>query len=381
MPHWLPTTPPLALRNVLQGRARSVAAIAGIGFALIMVLLQLGFLQSVKVTAAINYDQLDFDLALVSPRFEQFYDPGHFPRERLLLARSVPGVIAARPLWTTMSLWRCPPYPADDPPDEETAARVSALDRWWLGDRYPRALQRRELLLLGIDLDEIPFKNPIRSQVEQHLDSLRPPGRVLFNAWSNPDFGSSQLDTFDDWELNHRGVVVAGTFTLLRSFGADASVLCGETTFAQALGVRFLHDVNFGLVTVEPGRVEPAADQLRALMPPDVQIIRRQELYDHERHYWVTQTATGQLFTFGVAVAMLVAGIVIYQVLSNDIRKRLPEYATLKAMGHTDAYLSRVVLTQALIYALAAFVPAVLAAIGLYALTRELARIPMHLTP
>ncbi len=76
-------TPPLALRNVWTAPARSLIAIAGIGFATVMVLLQLGFLEAVRFTASINYEQLDFDVALVSPQFEQFYDPGTFPRERL----------------------------------------------------------------------------------------------------------------------------------------------------------------------------------------------------------------------------------------------------------------------------------------------------------
>src|SRR5262245_53961160 len=91
-----PTSPPLALRNVLHARRRSLVAIAGIGFASVMVLLQLGFLEAVKFTAATNYEQLDFDAALVSPEFEQFYDPGDFPPERLRQAESFDAVTSAR---------------------------------------------------------------------------------------------------------------------------------------------------------------------------------------------------------------------------------------------------------------------------------------------
>ena len=42
-------------------------------------------------------------------------------------------------------------------------------------------------------------------------------------------------------------------------------------------------------------------------------------------------------------VVWAVAVVVVYQVLSNDIRRHLPEYATLNAMGYTNRYLSRVV--------------------------------------
>lgn len=374
-------TPPLALRNVVQGRARSFAAIAGIAFALVMVLLQLGFLEAVKVTAGVNYRQLDFDLALVSPEFEQFYDAGSFPKERLMAAESVPGVAAARPLWVSMNVWRCPPYPLENPPEDADAAAVGAIERLRLGEKYPRPLQRRELLVLGIDIDRNPFREPIRSQVEAAGARLRGDGHVLFNADSNPDFGWSLREGFGDWELGRRRVDIVGSFTLPRSFGADAAVLCDEATFARSIGLPRIDRVPFGLVTVAPGanRGKMAA-ALAERLPDDVEVLDRDRLEAVEQHYWVNQTATGQIFRFGVLIAMLVAAIVVYQVLSNDIRKRLPEYATLKAMGHTDGYLGRVVLAQALIYSMAAFVPAVAVSAGLYVLTEKLANIPMRLT-
>jgi putative ABC transport system permease protein len=79
-------------------------------------------------------------------------------------------------------------------------------------------------------------------------------------------------------------------------------------------------------------------------------------------------------------VTMVVAAVVVYQVLSNDVRDHLPEYATLKAMGHSAFYLSRVVLAQGAIYALAAYLPAVVLGAALYRATETLAHIPMILT-
>ena len=93
------------------------------------------------------------------------------------------------------------------------------------------------------------------------------------------------------------------------------------------------------------------------------------------------QTATGKLFAFGVLIATIVASAVVYQVLSNDVRDHLAEYATLKAMGHTNGYLSRVVIMQALIYSVVAYVIAVVLGFGLYRATEALAGIPMRMTP
>jgi putative ABC transport system permease protein len=94
----------------------------------------------------------------------------------------------------------------------------------------------------------------------------------------------------------------------------------------------------------------------------------------------VSQTSTGKLFAFGVLVATVVASAVIYQVLSNDVRDHLAEYATLKAMGHSNRFLSGVVVTQALLYAGVAYLIAAALGVGLYWATEGLAGIPMRLT-
>jgi len=120
---------------------------------------------------------------------------------------------------------------------------------------------------------------------------------------------------------------------------------------------------------------------LKAVLPADVEVFSRAEILSREIDHWVNQTSTGQLFAFGVLVAMIVATVVVYQVLSNDVREHLPEYATLKAMGYSPARLSRVVVEQSLIYMMIAYVLAVLLAIVVYWATQELAGIPMRLTP
>lgn len=374
--------PPLALRNVIHGRTRSLAAIGGITFALVMILLQLGFLGAVKFTAAVNYDQLDFDVALISPGFEQFYSPGAFPRRRLEEAEGVVGVVAARPLFIQMNTWLCPAYPPGSPESvTQSGQDLDALSRWWLGKSRPRPLQRRALLTVGIDLDKDPFRDPIRAQVGSADGRLRLPGRLLLNAWSNPDFGWDLRDSFRGWELGVMKAEVVGGFTLMRSFGADAAVLCSAENFARSFG-RPDRDraVNLGLVRVRPGSAAETVRRLNERLPRDVRAMTRDNLYRVEENYWVNQTATGLIFSFGVGVTMVVAAVVLYQVLSNDVRSHLPEYATLRAIGYSSGALARIVLAQGMVYALGAYAPAVLISALAYRVTAELAGTPMTLT-
>jgi putative ABC transport system permease protein len=381
-------TPPLALRNVVHGGFRSLLAIAGVAFSITLVLLQLGFLEAVRITATTVFDQLEFDVALLSPEYEQFFGPGSFPIGRLKEAQSEPGVIDARPLYARMAFWRCPPYPVESPEGSGSADAgasppiedLGVLKRWWLGSRRPRPLQLRELLVLGVDPERNPFRPPIRDQIEAARPELRTRDRFLLNAWSSPDFGWDSHDAFSGWELNGRGIEVVGGFTLQRSFGADASVLGIDENFARVFQMPGVGLVNFGLLRVRPDAVAGVVRELNRRLPPDVQALSRADLVAREEDYWVRQTATGKIFAYGVLVTILVAAVVIYQVLANDIRDHITEYATLKAMGHTNASLSRVVVMQALIYSMAAYVPAVAAGAGLYRATESLANIPMRLT-
>jgi putative ABC transport system permease protein len=380
------STPPIALRNVMHGGRKTVVAIAGVAFAVTMVLLQLGFYGAVQITATNVYEQLDFDVVLLAATYDQFFAPGEFPLERLRQARSVASVAAATPLYATFNLWRCPPYPPDDPViawDDERP-EPGALRRWLLGDRLPRPLKRRELLVMGVSLENNPFLGRIRRAIEEARPRLQEPRCVLLDELSNLDFGWPLVGRFDRWEMGRTAVRVVGGFPLLRGFAADGVAICSDANFARLCERPSTEQVQFGFLKLrdrDATTVEAACRTLRQVLPPDVVPYSRAEILRRESDHWVGQTATGKLFSFGVIVATIVAAAVIYQVLSNDVRDHLAEYATLKAMGYTNAYLARVVIRQALIYAGTAYLIAIALGSVLYWATEALAGIPMHLTP
>ncbi|APW60014.1 FtsX-like permease family protein [Paludisphaera borealis] len=373
--------PPLALRNVSQGGRKSLAAISGAAFSLTMVLLQLGFLQAVRITATNNFDQLDFDVVLLSSRYEQFYAPGFLPLERLRQARNVDSVVSATPLYASFGLWRCPPYPLDPSSSAaDSESRPGPVSRWLAGARIHRPLQRRELFVMGFGLDHPPFRPPILGSIESARPLLRLRDRVLMNELSHPDFGWPLRDQYKDWELGAKAVTIVGGFRMLRGFAADATVLCSDLNFVRLCDYGSTETTNFGLLKVRPGAVDATVRELRSILPDDVQALSRQDILAREDDHWVNQTSTGKLFAFGVLVAMVVAAVVVYQVLSNDVREHLPEYATLKAMGYSTSRLASIVVAQSLIYMVISFFVGVLIAIIVYKATQELAGIPMRMT-
>ena len=100
-----------------------------------------------------------------------------------------------------------------------------------------------------------------------------------------------------------------------------------------------------------------------------------------EIDYWATATPIGFVFTFGVAMGLIVGMIIVYQILFADITEHFAEYATLKAMGYSNRYLARLVVVEASILALIGFVPAVGVCVELFALSRRATMLPMAVSP
>ena len=81
------------------------------------------------------------------------------------------------------------------------------------------------------------------------------------------------------------------------------------------------------------------------------------------------------MFTFGAIMGLVVGTIIVYQILFADVSDHLPEYATLRAIGYSNGYISGVVVQQALILAVLGFLPGSLATLRLYGLRAQPRRI------
>src|SRR5262245_66261652 len=108
---------PLAWKNLTYNKVRTAVALAGVGFAVILIFMQMGFLGAVRKTATQIYDALDFDLMLRSPAYLHLTEPRTFPRERVFEAASLPIVERARLFYLGLSEWQAP-QPESVLPDE-----------------------------------------------------------------------------------------------------------------------------------------------------------------------------------------------------------------------------------------------------------------------
>jgi putative ABC transport system permease protein len=351
---------PLVILNLLHQRVRTVVAIAGVAFAVLLVFMQLGFYGSAATSATSLYSMLDYDLLLVSSNYLNVNRAHTFPASRLYQALDHEDVAAVAPLYVSGQTWRIKDSP-----------------------HY-----RRSIIVVGFDLDEPVFKERVfsREPAAECLAALRAPDTVLMDTSTRAYFGKRRPGT--ETELAGHRVQVVGRVTIGTGYGGDGLVLTSDRTYARLYGSGSLEHVTLGLIRLKPA-ARPRAHEVKESLarhlynaePRDeVRVMTRAEAERGEQAYWMGRTSVGIIFQLGVAVALLVGIIFVYQVIATDIANHFAEYATLKAMGYSHGYLRKVVLGQALVLSVLGYLPALLVAFGLYALGQRLASIPLVMT-
>jgi putative ABC transport system permease protein len=346
---------PLAWHNLLHNKVRSGVAIAGVTFAIVLMFMQLGFLEAVKISATLIYDVLDFDILLRSPDYNRFTDARTFPVQRLKQAEGVAGVLSAAPFMVSVFSWR-----------------------------NPYNGEQRAILALGVPTDQPVYRDNTQQLVEEQLNQ---PDVLLVDTRTRTEFGPHNGLRFGpedhgvEVEINGRALTIAGDFTRGAGLSAGGSILLNRREFLRCVPYLTKDQVNLGLVRIaddaDPNQV---VEQLSGSLPVDVKAVTRQMVLDEEVHYWVSETNFGFIFQSGVVVAVIVGIAIVYQVLASDVSRLMPEYATLKAMGYGNRYLISVMVQQSLLLALVSYGCGVAISQLLYVITAAGAQIPVRMT-
>ncbi len=346
----------LAWRNLLHHPMRTTVALLGVAFAVTLIFLQLGFLGSVRTTASLIYDALDFDLVIRSPEYLYFADARDFPISRMQQIQSLPEVRSTVPFYVGVNEWT-----------------------------HPREEIRRAILTMGVPPGKRVFKDPKLHEISQ---ALRIPTDVLIDTRSRKEFGPknqrqfSQEDIGVETDIGTYRVRIIGTFTLGSGFAADGAVLMTDRGFARVQPVQPITKPSLGLVKLKPGADrDKVIEELKRLSGEvrDFDICTPEQLVAEETRLWVSDTPIGIIFQSGVWLACVVGLVIVYQVLSSDVAAHLREYATLKAMGYGNRFLAAVIVSQAVILSVVGYVPGLLIALALYWLTQRYAGIPIKM--
>lgn len=404
---------PLAWLQLTYEKSRLLVAIAGITFAVILMFMQIGFQDALFRSAVRLQSNLIGDVVLISPQSTNLVGMRNFSRRRLYQTLGLPEVEFVSPLYIGLAAWKI---------QESTAG------------------QTRNILVLGADPDRNVFK--LAGLNPENIAEIRQQDVVLFDRTSRPEFGpivsecgTSNLITDNSCpqpvyrEVANRKLRVGGLFTLGSSFAADGAIITTGTNFLRIFDNRREGSINVGIIKLKEGtspyetmarianlmqgdqviltkhnlrvdnqRVRQLADdpdkviinkrdlrieditKSQDLAIDDLRILTMDGFIDFERTYWQRGTAIGFIFTLGTVMGFIVGIVIVYQILYTDVSDHLAEYATLKAMGYGNWFLSSVVIQEAFVLSVLGFIPGFLVSNGLYNLTKNATRLPIEMT-
>jgi putative ABC transport system permease protein len=233
----------------------------------------------------------------------------------------------------------------------------------------------RAITLLGVDPEHSALDLERIGAAAAALDEL---DTVLIDRQSRPEFGPQVAGARA--EAGAKTVAIAGTFEMGTGFGADGAILASRRTFRRLLPAFGPELASFGLVRVErDADATEVAARLRERLPGDVRVFTRADLVRAERHHWIVKTSVGVIFGMGVLTSLVVGMAIVSQVLGNKVAHHFKEFATMKALGYPQRYITGTVLVQATAIAIIGYLPGLLVASAAYVFTARMAHIPMRL--
>ena len=345
---------PLSWLQLTREKTRLLVALTGIGFANILMFVQLGLRDALFDSAVRLYASLQGDIFLISPDSVSLISMEQFSERRLYQVIGFKGVESVSPLYLDFARWK-----------------------------NPQTRKTRNIFVIGFNPEEDVFNLP---EVQQNASKLKVPDVVLFDEGSRAEYGpvSTEFNQRQSvtTEVRNRKITVKGLFKIGPSFGADGNLITSDINFIRLFpNLRTKGLIDLGIINLKPNtNIEEALEEFRTILPKDVKVLSKQELMDFEKSYWNSSTPIGFIFTLGAGLAFIIGTVIVYQILYSNISEHLSEYATLKAMGYTDIYLLLVVFQEALILAILGYIPGFCISLIVYEGVRSSTLLPIMIT-
>jgi len=303
----------LALKMLLDEKARFAATVLGVGFSAALVLVQVGLFFGLLENASITIDRLPADL-WVTARNTPNVDFGNpFPETYVQRVRSVPGV-----------------------------ARADNLIVWYAIVALPTGA-KESVIYYGLE-DFAAWRFPWDIESGDPADLRR--GRyVMLDASAERRFGPFQVGDYR--EFQGRRLKIVGRTRQALSF-TTSPVAFLDYRLAQALSP----DELGGRTTYIVVRLEPRADaaavrrEIRRRLPYN-DVYAKAEWASRSRAYWIESTGLGLTLFLTVALGALVGVVIVAQTLYASTTEHLVEFGTVKALGGGNLTVYGIVAEQA----------------------------------
>jgi putative ABC transport system permease protein len=344
---------PLGWLQLKHKPLRLIVALSGISFAVLLIMMQLGFRSALFESAVRFHERFDYDIALFSPDSVFIVRPQPFSIRRLYQALGFDAVEDITPVYIFPSVWKNP----------------------WDN-------MRRSINTIGFHPD-----SPLLAieGFDQSRKLLSGQDVVLFDSKSRPEFGpvAKTLGAGEPvvTEINDREIEVVGLFDMGTSFGIDGTVITSDDNWLRLFPGRPRNEIQLGLIRLKEGSdANQVRDALADYLPDDVLVMTKQQFVQREKDYWNSATPIGYIFAFGAIMGFVVGAIIVYQILFADVSEHLNEYATLRAIGYRNRFVSGIVLQQAVILAVLGYLPGLAIVYWLYGKAAAATNLPLYIT-
>ncbi|MDX2037415.1 MAG: ABC transporter permease DevC [Isosphaeraceae bacterium] len=343
----------LAWCQLSHGRIKLIVASAGVVVAVLLMLMQLGFLRAAYDSTLIVPRRVSADLIIMSSKTPSMFRPTS---------------------WSRRLLYRLPAHPA-----------VASVQAVYLGNaKWRNPWNREEFSIFVYGLE--PFRPLLDFEgLPERRELMKLPDTVLFDAGSRANFGpvSKELEggRVLPVEVNRRRVEVVGLTRAGVTIGVDGNLVTSDTNFLRLFPERHVGRIDLGLVELKPGvSAGEVAVELAAMLGPEARVLTRSRFQDHELKFLRENGPIEFIFMMGTAVGFFIGFVIVYQILHTDVTNHLPQFATMKAIGFADGYLLRLVLSEGLLLAVFGFFPGLGLATILYEVAGRVTLLPVEMT-
>lgn len=304
----------LAWRNITRDRVRLIMAVTGVAFAVLLMTVQLGLLAGFAATSSSLVDRSKADLWIVPRGAKDVDQAGQILERQKFTAVGVPGVESVESLIVGFSPWKRPDGGSEN------------------------------VIVVGVEPNGL---------------ALQP---WNFIAGSAGDLGRADGVIIDDLYSGKLGISGVGeTVEILGRRARVVGITSGVRTFTQSPYVfsslsnaRLFTGVPDGWTTYLLVRVRKGADiaTIRNALQqalPSTDVWTSGGFSWQTREYWLLTTGAGAALLVAAILGLIVGLVIVAQTLYSAAVERMGEFATIRAMGANDRYLTGIVVHQSLI--------------------------------
>jgi putative ABC transport system permease protein len=320
----------LAIKNLFHEKVRLAVTLTGIVFSIILTAVQLGIFLGFIAASTDLIGRSRADLWIVSKNVTHVEQGVPFSERKLYQTLEIAGVERAEKHIVTLGAQAKKPDGSDE-----------------------------GVTLVGFDLDA-NLAGPWNI-VEGDLRDLEKPDAILVDKlYAEKKLGVTEIGQLI--EINQRRARVVGFTKGIRIFTSQPAVF---TSFKNAQSFLNLPEDQTLYIVVKAAAGADLNDlkQRIAAEIKDVDVQTRGELVYRQAMYWVFGTGAGITVLVAAALAIIVGVVIVAQTIYAATVDHIREYGTLKAMGATNFYLYRIIITQSVLSGVMAYAVGIVAAL------------------